>query len=62
MKTLSVEQLQVESFATELDSDTVASNSIETWCTSIECPSQALNCTTPCIAPSSATSYIQCCG
>jgi hypothetical protein len=61
MKTLNVEHLQVESFATELDGDAVLSNSLQV-CTQIDCPSQAMECTTPCIAPSGATDYIRCCG
>lgn len=63
MKTLNVEQLQVESFATEAG-DTVFDNTIQCslQCTLLDCPSQALDCTTPCIAPSGATEAIRCCG
>jgi hypothetical protein len=61
MKTLNVEHLQVESFETQFG-DTVSSNSVETWCTQIDCPSQDLGCTERCIAPSGKTDDLRCCG
>jgi hypothetical protein len=61
MKTLNVDDLQVESFSTELG-DTLSSNTFDSWCTQIDCPSQDLGCTERCIAPSGKTNDIQCCG
>lgn len=68
--TLSLESLSVESFATasesyDLPADSAGATLLGCTCgcgTQIDCPSQALNCTTPCIAPSSATDHIRCCG
>lgn len=64
MKTLNVEELQVDSFATEPGGDRMMDNTIDTWCTQLGCPggSQEVGCTERCIAPSSVTEAIRCCG
>ncbi len=65
MKTLNVEHLQVETFVTSNGDPGENYTLLAGSCgcgTLIDCPSQAIDCTTPCIAPSGATEAIRCCG
>lgn len=65
MKTLNVEQLQVESFETAPGTSVQNYTLVAGSCgcgTNIDCPSDRPGCTDFCIAPSNATDYISCCG